>query len=434
MPFLFALALAAGQLIENVPCASNASQTYTLYLPSHYSADRKWPLLLVFDPRGHGSMAAELFRPAAEEHGWIVMSSNNTQSDTDPAVNDRAVNALLGDVGKYAVDLDRVYAAGFSGTATVAWFLGQQRPLAGVIAAGAPWIDELDPSHPPRAYWASAGTTDFNYRASKRIDRELARTERPHHLEIFDGGHQWMPQPLATAAVDWMQFRATASHANERYAAAIRDAAAAGDTLAALEKYEAIVGDFAGLHDTTEARDRAAALRRLPPVKEAIRWQEQADKFEEQTIFSLVTALRDVMAMPAPPPISRIEHQLDVARIKKIAAQNDERAFAARRALEMLFGPTAFYLPEDYRARHEYARAATMLSIAVAVKPENANVQYNLARAWARAGRTREALDALDRAVTLGFHDRAAAETSEDLASLRDNPRFAEIAARMAAR
>jgi hypothetical protein len=37
--------LAKGQIVDRVLCASDAAQSYALYLPSTYSADKRWPIL-----------------------------------------------------------------------------------------------------------------------------------------------------------------------------------------------------------------------------------------------------------------------------------------------------------------------------------------------------------------------------------------------------
>ncbi|MEO6263921.1 MAG: tetratricopeptide repeat protein [Luteimonas sp.] len=59
-------------------------------------------------------------------------------------------------------------------------------------------------------------------------------------------------------------------------------------------------------------------------------------------------------------------------------------------------------------------------------------IQYNSACAYAVLGDTERALDLLERAVDLGWGDRAWIEHDSDLASLRDNPRFAALLQRMA--
>ena len=75
------LQIAVGEMVEGISCASDPSQTYTLYLPPGFTNDRRWPVLLVFDPRGRSVLAAELFREAADTYGWILVSSDNTRYD-----------------------------------------------------------------------------------------------------------------------------------------------------------------------------------------------------------------------------------------------------------------------------------------------------------------------------------------------------------------
>ena len=86
----------------------------------------RWPALLVLDPRGRSVVAASLFREAAEAHGWILLSSNDTRSDGPAEPNVKALQALWPEVHeRYATDPRRIYAAGFSGTGMVAWDLGR---------------------------------------------------------------------------------------------------------------------------------------------------------------------------------------------------------------------------------------------------------------------------------------------------------------------
>ncbi|HSO23765.1 MAG TPA: hypothetical protein VLT81_12700, partial [Chondromyces sp.] len=100
-----------GVLVEGIRCLNDASQTYTLYLPHDYTADRRWPALLVFDPRGRSVHAAERFQAAAERWGWVVLSSNDTRSDGPWEPNLKAIQALWPEVHeRYAVDDRRVYA------------------------------------------------------------------------------------------------------------------------------------------------------------------------------------------------------------------------------------------------------------------------------------------------------------------------------------
>src|SRR5512140_92326 len=166
--------LVRGKVAGPLACPSDPRATYAYYLPSGYTAEKHWPVLFVFDPRSRGALAAELFREAAEDYGWIVVSSNDTMSDTDPGPSVRAINAMISDVPKmFAVDRKRVYAAGFSGGAMYAWAVGKSVQLAGVIGCSGRPISPRDPEGVKFDWYGTAGTLDFNYSETLAIERSL---------------------------------------------------------------------------------------------------------------------------------------------------------------------------------------------------------------------------------------------------------------------
>jgi hypothetical protein len=59
--------------------------------------------------------------------------------------------------------------------------------------------------------------------------------------------------------------------------------------------------------------------------------------------------------------------------------------------------------------------------------PENATVQYNLACSLTLMGRIDPALDALERAVHLGYDDPEHLLEDEDMRALWDEPRLREL-------
>ena len=122
-----------GAVIPSVKSHADTSERYALYLPSHYDVSRRWPALLVLDPRGRALLAMERFREAAERDGYIVVSSYNTVSDSTEEPNVRAVNAMLADLQDgLATDTTRMYLAGMSGTARLAWTFAYE--LSGHVA------------------------------------------------------------------------------------------------------------------------------------------------------------------------------------------------------------------------------------------------------------------------------------------------------------
>src|ERR1051326_1467330 len=128
---------AAGVVHPSVAVSGDPSNSYALYLPSNYSAQKHWPLLLVFDPFGRGETGVKLFHEAAEKYGLIVVGSNNSRNFQDPS---EAIRLLWADVKeRYAINPRRIYTAGLSGGARVAASiaLACKSCVAGVIANGA---------------------------------------------------------------------------------------------------------------------------------------------------------------------------------------------------------------------------------------------------------------------------------------------------------
>jgi Flp pilus assembly protein TadD len=67
----------------------------------------------------------------------------------------------------------------------------------------------------------------------------------------------------------------------------------------------------------------------------------------------------------------------------------------------------------------------------VELRPKNPTVHYNLACSLALLSRRDPALEALERAIQLGFDDQELLRSDEDLASLRADPRFVALVQRL---
>lgn len=286
----------AGQVVDNVTCASDAAQSYALYLPRAYTPDREWPVLFAFDPGGRGSTPVERYQAAAERYGWIVAGSNNSRNNS-PEIG-RAVAAMSNDVmSRFRVDERRVYVAGMSGGARVAFSiaLGSPVKVAGVIASSAGYPDEKVRKTLGFPVFATAGTEDFNHLEMRRLDAALTT---PHHLTIFDGGHVWLSSALAVEAVEWMELQAMkqglkprddaeVNRLFEARSAAVPAAGAGKDAFVALRS---IADDFEGLTDVRAVAARAAELGRDKAVRAALKQDEQEDDREERTLREVWTA------------------------------------------------------------------------------------------------------------------------------------------------
>jgi len=338
---------ARGTLVEHVSCPSDPTQTYTLYLPSSYQPSRSWPLLLVFDPGGRAARAAEVFRDAAERFGWIIAASENSRNGPwEPTL--RAVNAMWPALlGGYSVDERRVYAAGHSGGATVAWMLARQTgQIAGVIVSGQPNPESNDSKGKPFAWFGMAGHADFNFMEVKKIDQDLARTSNPHRVEFFDGGHQWPPPDLVARAFAWMEIVAMKDGRRSPDQDLARtllgeDITRAGELeqrgllTEAWRSYGAIASSYSGVIDASEAERRRRNLEAGERFKTALKLEERADRRERDQAVALGRVLTRLTADDVP-LAAELRSRLNLDALVKTSHGEGYDAESATRSLALM--------------------------------------------------------------------------------------------------
>jgi hypothetical protein len=442
--------LPRGTLVPKVTCAGQPDQAYALYLPSHYTPDRPWPILYAFDARANGRRVAELFQPAAEAHGWIVVSSWNTASDGPMEPNFTAMHALWADThARFAIDDSRVYAAGYSGTVRFACILALTAPgtIAGVIGAGAGFPFGSPPKKDnPFAYFGTVGDRDFNWYEMNDLDAAMAALALPHRIEHFAGIHDWPPPDLAAKAVAWMELQAMKSGKREKSPALVeaqwtRDreealSQAAAHPADALHTWTAMVADYTGLRDVAEARKEAAALAASPACQKELRERADRDRRDKDLLAQAPGIL--ARSNPGNDPVTpaQIAAALKVTELRKRAASADlEESLSATRILNTYSGQTLFYQPQSFIEKKEYDRAVFMLMIGAELYPDDPGVWVEIASAHAHKGKPghKKALEALRTAVDKGLSDPDYLE-QKAFADLRQDAEFQRILAQVTER
>ncbi|MBP1634626.1 MAG: hypothetical protein H6Q10_1200 [Acidobacteria bacterium] len=433
---------APGRIAERVTCAAAPGQSYALYLPSRYSRERQWPVVYAFDAGARGVLPVERFRDAAEKYGYILAGSNNSRNGPI-AVADEALRAMLADTAaRFPTDPRRVYFTGFSGGARVAVLaaasLGPR--VAGVIGCAAGFPLGTRPSAAAFAYFGTVGTDDFNFPEMRQLDEALDKAGVRHRIEVFEGPHDWPPPDLCTRAIEWMEIDAIRSRrrpADEGligqllrdWAEGAAAAEKAGRPYEAWTRYTALAASFAGLRDVAAYERKARELAGSREVRRAL--AEQAGSIERQLSAQARLSRLSAQAVAGEDKASATLELLQALDILKSDAErpaSDAARMAARRVLVSSWSQLNEAVAQDLEGG-QLARAAERLSLMARLRPDNARVDYTLARVHARAGRTAAAVDALRRAVGKGFADAAAIEAEPDFAPLRDEEGFRQIVA-----
>ena len=279
-----------GEIIDSVATLDDPSETYSLYLPSTYTPDRQWSVLMGFHPGARGRAIVEKYRDAAETFG-VILAASNTSRNGPWDVSARAAKAMSGDVyRRFSVNPDRIYLTGFSGGARVAMQIALAgNRIAGVIASGAGYPDARPRRSVPFLVFGTVGLDDFNYIELRQLDREL---RSPHRVIFFDGGHTLPPDEVALEAIEWMELRAMATGARPRdedlvtrlWSKRMQAVETAGETAAAVPLLLAMAAEFNGVRDVAGVTARATELSKREPIKRALNQQRDDDEAEARLI------------------------------------------------------------------------------------------------------------------------------------------------------
>lgn len=366
-------ALPTGRVIERVTSPSDSVEHYALYLPSDYTSERTWPLLVLMDPRGRALVPLALARAAAERLGYVVVSSYNTASDGPPTPNERAFQAILEDLlPRLSLDRHRFYFAGMSGTARQAWEFAYRLPgtAAGVVgfAAGLPVpLDRLVSTYgelPRFAFFGGVGRLDFNYQEVRALAGTLAGADVAHRIVYYHAPHGWPPAPIFDAALLWMERRAVLMHESTR------------DTTRLDSAYDAALASAQAVDD------------RAPIATDARREMERLAQDEADFGARLGAVLDKIRQDRDESSAAAWAHELGVDALRTQAAGADTLvAESAERRLALAFTELSFYEERGYRSAGDNARALLVLQIADRIRPGTPQVCAKIAEIASALGR-----------------------------------------------
>lgn len=435
-----------GIILRKVICATHSEQSYALYLPSHYTRAKRWPIVYAFDPAAHGNMPVELMKDAAERYGYIVVGSNNSHNGAwKPQAE--AAQAIFQDThARLSIDNNRVYFAGFSGGARLAASLAQKcNCAAGVLLNGAGFSLSSQPSSKPTfSVFAAVGTFDFNYGEVVELDAKLGALRYSHSLRRFEGPHQWAPSSVMDEALAWFRLISMKDGREERDMAFVKAQAAeaekraktlelAGDPYGCWQEYRQAADTFDGLAEAPTFRQLAVALEKEKAVHDGAK-REQQD-FEEQSrlsadISSGLAALRQDASNRADTR-SEVERKIFDLRSRAENERNAQKLRVVKRALAGIFVETMETGQERLEAK-DFTRARLYFELAVGADPDSVWALSELATARALDGDRKGTLEALRRTKAKSKDPEAFTAWLTDepaFSKLRDTPEFRALLA-----
>jgi predicted esterase len=439
-----------GELSSDITSVHDPDQRYAVFIPSSYNQRDPHPIMFLMDPRGRAMIPLELFRRAAEDYGFILMSSYNTLSDDATAFeqNDRALSAMLADSDSLLrVDDHRLYLVGFSGTAHYSWYVAPSLDgrLAGIVGVGgglpaySKSIQMGMAMEHPFAFFAIAGTGDFNYDGVKWLDEALDTTRVQHRFVAHSGGHEWPSEEIAYGSVQWLHLQAMRSgftgtdqgYVRRLYEAAMDEAERldrSDDEVGALRRYREIEADYEVFDMGKEAAKRHARLASDPDVLEERRRRDLISRDVQLYKVSVQKFAREYDRTATPVAHAEALRRLNIKELqRRLDDRDSQTSSAARRMLASAYANTSFYQPRRYMEAKDFERAAAVLRIAAEIYPDVPYTCYRLAQATAQIGRQEEAIDALTCSAQGDFLSRESVEQDPLLDPIRNSPGYEKV-------
>lgn len=431
--------LSPGTAIPKVTCLANDKQSYALYLPSWFAANRKWPVIYVFDPAGRGAAAIEIIRTAAEKYGYIVVASNNSRNGPQGGSAEAAQAMWLDTQQRFPIDQARRYFAGMSGGARVATSLAFNCAgcVAGVIANAAGFPTNTSPTPEMKfAYFAAVGNADMNYPEFAELRPKLDALGIRYSIRVFEGTHGWAPPEVWNEALDWMDIEAMASGTLPRNQARIehtmneelsraREFETKRDWLAALREYRAMARNFAGLADLALAKQRAAELEKSKGVAKQEK-QEKEDIAQQSRLMSDLSA--KLQGSGDLDSAGLMELRNAIAQLKRDAksTSNQRDRLVRDRALGGLV-IQAFESGQGSMEQKDYRAALAYFDLALAGSDNPGWAHYQRARAFAGIADKKQMLAELKQSLAANFHPPTGLDASEFARYLQE-PEFQVLA------
>lgn len=190
------MVLKKGAVLDALPVNDSLQDTYALYLPTSFSTDKQWPLLMVVDMNGKQTQALSMFITAAEKEGYVLMAPQVRDSVSLSGNVVIATRALKKVLDYLPIQRSRIYSAGANSGGRFANLLPIfTKTVSGAISIGAAITNtELLNVRQPFHFIGIVNKENYNYPDLLKSEKVLERLRYPNQLLIHEAERLW-PDP-----------------------------------------------------------------------------------------------------------------------------------------------------------------------------------------------------------------------------------------------
>jgi len=433
----------AGKVHEHISCSANTLLTYALYLPSacnnrfdRSAAQKRFPVILAFDPHGDGSLPVKRFSSLAEKYGFILVGSNDSRNMQSPEESAAVVQAMFEEIeNRLPVDTSAIYVMGFSGGSRVATAAAMYRPVVrGVIGCGAGFPSGVQPPEYKFDYFGIVGLGDFNLSEMVALDRTLDQMNFRHFLFEFDGIHGWPGKTMIEKAWSWQLFNSMRDGRLKKSDSLIRifsggmtadydSLVKQGRLLYARQNLAFRISCLDGLSDVSRLKSGLSSLEASGEYKEALKKFEDVLGREQKEQQMLMGALFSK-------DLKWWKSRLEKYRENKNTRLSPDDTLMNHRLLAFL-GLFCYSNANSLLKQNNTEQTKQVIAIYSLVEPENPEPYYMMAVLSARVNDTVQAVNYLKKSFDNGFRDKARAMSQPEFGIIRENTKYFDLIKKM---
>ena len=202
------LVLKKGAVMDSLQINDSSPDTFSLFLPTSFNTNQKWPILIVVDLKGRGEQALSMFTTAANSEGFILASPNNLSDSITLSKNMLNLGNMMKKVSEILpVNNDRVYSAGFFSGAQFASLVPLFiKEVDGVISIGSSLPNTELLSTKSRFHFVGVvAREDFSFRDLIQSRKVLNQLKFENQLIVFDAVSKLPEQSHLLRAMRWLK-------------------------------------------------------------------------------------------------------------------------------------------------------------------------------------------------------------------------------------
>lgn len=420
-------------IYKQVNCLSDTTVSYSLYIPDAYSSLEALPVLILFDPHADGVLPLKLFRTIAKKHKFIIAVSNNSKNGLNSDETTSFCIKMLEDLqNRFKINPQGIYLGGFSGGARVAHAASLQiNNIAGLVCCGAGISRNADIQSLKLSMLLVAGTKDFNLTELMDLDAMLTQSAtNSHHLEIFNGAHEWPKDKTVVSIFEWLTLdamrqkilpsdRKYIDHFIESKDLVATNFEKQGKLINQLETYSMMSHYLNGLTDISPLNSEIERLKSITSVKEQLKTQKVLQQQEQEMIqkYAIYLQNKDLAFW-----------KTETEKLKNLSEQKPDTALAEvyKRILGHL-SLSCYMYSSGLLKQGELVSANHFINLYQLVDPENNEHQYMAAELAMKQHKPEDAIILLKQSISLGFNDKKRLLSDSNFISLHQDKRFIEL-------